>query len=194
MQAELLFLPELEPFRRHAITRPERRTGHGGDAEFGGEGRDVLFQREAALERARLLRRPGADLRIARPAREVGVRFVVGYLLGSLPFGYLVAKAKGVNIFEVGSKNPGATNVRRVLGSGPGNLVFLLDALKGAVVVAWPLYDVWDYSLDRFERLPSGKIVGAIPPPEMIQHANAIAVVSLAAALLGHSFSCFTRR
>src|SRR6478609_4754668 len=60
---------------------------------------------------------------------------VVGYLLGSLPFGYLVARAKGVNIFEVGSKNPGATNVRRVLGSGPGNLVLALDALKGLLAV-----------------------------------------------------------
>src|SRR3954467_4527090 len=59
----------------------------------------------------------------------------VGYLLGSLPFGYLVARAKGVNIFEVGSKNPGATNVRRVLGKGPGNLVLFLDALKGALAV-----------------------------------------------------------
>src|SRR3954471_2950262 len=64
---------------------------------------------------------------------------VVGYLLGSLPFGYLVARAKGVNIFECGSKNPGATNVRRVLGKGPGNLVFFLDALKGAVATGWPL-------------------------------------------------------
>src|SRR4051812_9214598 len=62
---------------------------------------------------------------------------VVGYLLGSLPFGYLVAKAKGVNIFEVGSKNPGATNVRRVLGHGPGNLVLFLDAGKGALAVGW---------------------------------------------------------
>src|SRR3954471_15755589 len=67
---------------------------------------------------------------------------VVGYLLGSLPFGYLVARSKGVNIFEVGSKNPGATNVRRVLGSGPGNLVFFLDALKGAVATGWPLFHV----------------------------------------------------
>src|SRR5476651_1557740 len=57
---------------------------------------------------------------------------VIGYLLGSLPFGYLVAKSKGVDIFEVGSKSPGATNVRRVLGSGPGTLVFFLDVLKGA--------------------------------------------------------------
>src|SRR5947199_3667181 len=61
---------------------------------------------------------------------------VVAYLLGSLPFGFLVARAKGVNIFEVGSKNPGATNVRRVLGKGPGNLVLFLDALKGALAVA----------------------------------------------------------
>ena len=58
---------------------------------------------------------------------------LVGYLLGSLPFGYLVARTKGVNIFDVGSKNPGATNVRRVLGKGPGNFVLFLDALKGAL-------------------------------------------------------------
>src|ERR1700740_1685308 len=62
---------------------------------------------------------------------------IVGYLLGSLPFGYVVARAKGVNIFEVGSKNPGATNVRRVLGHGPGNLVLTLDALKGLLAVAF---------------------------------------------------------
>src|ERR671938_535222 len=66
----------------------------------------------------------------------------IGYLLGSLPFGYLVARAKGVNIFEVGSKNPGATNVRRVLGSGPGNLVLALDALKGALAVALACFRV----------------------------------------------------
>ena len=40
-----------------------------------------------------------------------------GYLLGSLPFGYLVARSKGIDIFAVGSKSSGATNVRRVLGS-----------------------------------------------------------------------------
>src|SRR5579885_2835533 len=64
---------------------------------------------------------------------------VVGYFLGALPFGYLVARSKGINIFEHGSKNPGATNVRRVLGKGPGNLVFALDALKGAVAAGWSL-------------------------------------------------------
>jgi glycerol-3-phosphate acyltransferase PlsY len=93
---------------------------------------------------------------------------VVGYLLGALPFGYLVARAKGVNIFEVGSKNPGATNVRRVLGSGPGNLVLFLDALKGAISSGWPLFFL---------------------PVEQQLNAGITGVV---AAILGHSFSCFT--
>ena len=52
-----------------------------------------------------------------------------GYLLGSLPFGYLVARANGVNIFEVGSKSSGATNVRRVVGTRAGGIVLGLDAV-----------------------------------------------------------------
>src|SRR5580698_9443269 len=66
-----------------------------------------------------------------------------GYLLGSLPFGYLVARSKGVDIFTVGSKSSGATNVRRVLGPGPGNAVLALDILKGAVAAGWPLLVAW---------------------------------------------------
>ena len=63
---------------------------------------------------------------------------LLGYFLGAIPFGFLVARARGVNIFEVGSKSPGATNVKRMVGRGPGNLVFALDALKGAVAGGWP--------------------------------------------------------
>jgi glycerol-3-phosphate acyltransferase PlsY len=100
---------------------------------------------------------------------------LVGYLLGALPFGYLVAKAKGVNIFEVGSKNPGATNVRRVLGHGPGNVVLLLDAAKGALAVGWVIL------LSR-----NG---GKIAPDDLLP----LEVTGLVAAMLGHSFSCFTR-
>jgi glycerol-3-phosphate acyltransferase PlsY len=97
-----------------------------------------------------------------------------GYLLGSLPFGYIVARSRGVDIFSVGSRSPGATNVRRVLGSGPGNAVLFLDILKGAVAAGWPLLAVW----------------GALSPataPRMLGY------VGLACALVGHSFSCFTR-
>jgi glycerol-3-phosphate acyltransferase PlsY len=105
---------------------------------------------------------------------------VVGYLLGSLPFGFLVARTKGVNIFEVGSKNPGATNVRRVLGHGPGNLVLALDALKGTVATAYPLL------YGRGEELLSGR------PPSGLDVAELLAVAGLMGALIGHAFSCFT--
>jgi acyl phosphate:glycerol-3-phosphate acyltransferase len=60
---------------------------------------------------------------------------VLSFLLGSIPNGYLVARAKGIDIREHGSKNIGATNVLRVLGKGPGYTVFALDALKGIAAV-----------------------------------------------------------
>lgn len=57
------------------------------------------------------------------------------YLLGSIPFGFLAAKAKGIDIRTVGSGNIGATNAMRVLGKPMGIGVLLLDALKGYVAV-----------------------------------------------------------
>lgn len=91
-----------------------------------------------------------------------------GYLLGSLPFGWAVARLRGVDIFAVGSRSSGATNVRRSVGAGAGNAVFVLDALKGVAAAGWPLL------------LPQAP------------HHAVLSVVSLGAALLGHSFSCFT--
>ncbi|MEY2880661.1 MAG: acyl-phosphate glycerol 3-phosphate acyltransferase [Verrucomicrobiota bacterium] len=119
------------------------------------------------------------------------VAAVVGYLLGALPFGYLVAKAKGVNIFEVGSKNPGATNVRRVLGNGPGNLVLILDAAKGALAAGWPIFNAWYAHLIPFsdgEREPFKSALAAADASSM-----QMAIIGLIAAILGHSFSCFTK-
>ena len=62
---------------------------------------------------------------------------IIAYLLGSIPFGWLVAKAKGVDIRSAGSGNIGATNAMRVLGKTAGITVLLLDALKGYVAAAW---------------------------------------------------------
>jgi glycerol-3-phosphate acyltransferase PlsY len=102
---------------------------------------------------------------------------VSGYLLGALPFGYLVARGKGVNIFEVGSKNPGATNVRRVLGHGPGNLVLFLDAAKGALAPGlFPLLHVVAPQFCPFDA--DGLL--------------ALKITGLVAAIVGHSCSCFT--
>jgi conserved hypothetical integral membrane protein TIGR00023 len=64
------------------------------------------------------------------------VIFVFGFLLGSVPFAYVISKAvAGIDIRKVGSGNVGATNVARVLGWKWGSLVFLLDALKGFLPV-----------------------------------------------------------
>src|SRR5690606_26555099 len=57
---------------------------------------------------------------------------VVGYLLGTIPTGYLVARLRGVNIQEVGSGNIGATNVLRTLGWLPAAVASLCDRLEGA--------------------------------------------------------------
>jgi acyl-phosphate glycerol 3-phosphate acyltransferase len=61
---------------------------------------------------------------------------LAAYLIGSIPFGYLIARAKGVDIFKAGSGNIGATNVSRVLGRKFGLIVFALDVLKGALPTA----------------------------------------------------------
>jgi glycerol-3-phosphate acyltransferase PlsY len=57
------------------------------------------------------------------------------YLLGSIPTGYLVARARGIDIRSVGSGNIGATNVFRILGKPAGVFVLLVDALKGWAAV-----------------------------------------------------------
>ena len=61
---------------------------------------------------------------------------VAAYLIGSIPIGYIVGRLKGIDLFQVGSGNIGATNAGRVLGRKFGILVFILDFLKGALPVA----------------------------------------------------------
>ena len=61
---------------------------------------------------------------------------VSGYLLGSIPSGYLAGRLlAGIDIRDQGSGSTGATNVLRVLGKGPALTVFLLDVLKGTGAV-----------------------------------------------------------
>jgi acyl phosphate:glycerol-3-phosphate acyltransferase len=60
----------------------------------------------------------------------------VSYLLGAVPFGFLIARARGIDIRTVGSGNIGATNVLRSVGKSWGVLALVLDALKGLVPAA----------------------------------------------------------
>jgi glycerol-3-phosphate acyltransferase PlsY len=65
---------------------------------------------------------------------------VGAYLLGAVPFSFLVARAFGVaDVRRVGSGNVGATNVMRSAGKGAGALAFLLDAAKGALATSLAL-------------------------------------------------------
>ncbi len=63
------------------------------------------------------------------------VSCVLAFIFGSVPFGYVIGKLKGVDVRQHGSGNIGATNVSRVLGKKYGALVLFLDALKGALPV-----------------------------------------------------------
>ena len=57
------------------------------------------------------------------------------YLIGSIPNGYMMGKFNGLDIRRHGSKNIGATNVRRILGRPWGIACFILDFLKGLIPV-----------------------------------------------------------
>ncbi|HSA13046.1 MAG TPA: glycerol-3-phosphate 1-O-acyltransferase PlsY [Candidatus Paceibacterota bacterium] len=100
---------------------------------------------------------------------------LIAYLLGSIPTGFLVAKARGVDIRTVGSGNIGATNVFRILGTQAGIFVLLADAAKGwlAVFVVAKLVSDWLYPQ-------------AGPAAE-----EWFSLAAGAAAIIGHNFTCW---
>ena len=71
------------------------------------------------------------------PTAAAVVAVAAAYLVGAIPFGYLIGLLKGVNLYRVGSGNIGATNVGRVLGRSWGLAAFALDFLKGALPTAF---------------------------------------------------------
>lgn len=83
---------------------------------------------------------------------------LAAYILGSIPTGYLIAKAlKGIDIREHGSGNTGATNVMRVVGKEAGIAVLLIDLCKGwlAVFMATSVMTTrWTGSADLFNTSP----------------------------------------
>jgi acyl phosphate:glycerol-3-phosphate acyltransferase len=67
---------------------------------------------------------------------KILILLIIAFILGSIPFGIIIAKAKGVDLKKVGSRNIGATNVLRSLGKWPAALTLLGDILKGTIAVA----------------------------------------------------------
>lgn len=69
---------------------------------------------------------------------------LAAYLIGAIPFGYLIGRTRGVDLRKAGSGNIGATNAGRLLGRKWGLLILALDVLKGlvpAVLAGWMLVD-----------------------------------------------------
>ena len=100
---------------------------------------------------------------------QIVLACTLGYLLGSISFATLIAKKHGIDIFKEGSGNPGATNVKRVIGKKAGNTVFVLDFLKGFVAALIPL------------------LLGSAEDRELLS------ICALIAAIAGHSFSIFLK-
>src|SRR5262249_52948315 len=99
------------------------------------------------------------------------VTILLSYLTGAIPFGYLIARWRGVDILKQGSGNIGATNVGRVLGRPFGVLAFLLEFAKGAL----PALLAKGWSATHEPDMP----VGSLP------------VAAAVAAFLGHLYPVY---
>ncbi len=109
------------------------------------------------------------------------------YLLGSIPFGFLAAKARGIDIRSVGSGNIGATNAMRVLGRPMGIAVLLLDVLKG-----WLACCLGEYVYVKFG--PTSGIRFFASSDEMsawLYHLQYPGIVAGIFAVLGHNYTCW---
>jgi acyl-phosphate glycerol 3-phosphate acyltransferase len=107
----------------------------------------------------------------AMPFVILAATLLTAYLIGAIPFGFLIARWHGVDIRKQGSGNIGATNVGRVLGRRLGVLVFLLDFAKGAGPC-----------------LAAGWIAGQT---ETTLPADSLGVSAGLAAILGHLFPIY---
>lgn len=100
---------------------------------------------------------------------QLALTVIIAYLIGSIPTGYLIVKAKtGQDIRTIGSGSTGATNVKRVLGKKWFFTVMVLDAIKGAVPVFLAQSFVTAFSS-----------IGLAP------------VIAAVAVIIGHSKPCF---
>lgn len=106
----------------------------------------------------------------SEPAEQL-IALLLGYFLGAIPFAWIIARMKGVNLFEVGSGSSGATNAARALGWRWFFPIFALDVLKGfgPVFVAVKMsVGAPGYSIDP-------------------------AIFAMIGAILGHTFSIFLK-
>ena len=120
-----------------------------------------------------------------------GLIVLISYLMGSIPFGYLVARAHGMDIRQHGSGNIGATNVMRVLGKKPGYTVFACDMLKGLVAVIAGKYiaDHHVLTVAQAQTAYHGVSQAIYHTTYFVKLPESIAAISAAiACIVGHNF------
>ncbi len=103
----------------------------------------------------------------------------VAYLMGSIPTGYLVGMARGIDVRKAGSGNIGATNVFRVLGTVAGIFVLVVDGLKG-----WAAVDKIPELVHHYFHH------GTAWDEESGVYLRIIAGISV---ILGHNYTCWLR-
>ncbi|MEO0273370.1 MAG: glycerol-3-phosphate 1-O-acyltransferase PlsY [candidate division WOR-3 bacterium] len=99
---------------------------------------------------------------------------IISYLMGAIPFGFLISKLKGVDIRNVGSKNIGATNVFRSVGPIWGIITFILDFLKG-FTPSFCLPLIAQYYYSDIENI----------------HMEILPIYCMALAIIGHNWPVF---
>jgi glycerol-3-phosphate acyltransferase PlsY len=131
----------------------------------------------------------GQGLSVTQSAVQLWLCPLIAFLLGSIPFGLFIARAKGIDIRQHGSGNIGATNVLRVVGKKYGIFCLILDALKGYLPA------VLGISLILYTGSKSALAIEALRPyalelPADLQwKAQLFQVLTGFCAILGHNYS-----
>ncbi len=114
---------------------------------------------------------------------------LIAFIAGSIPFGLIIARVKGVNIREQGSGNIGATNVLRVIGKPYGIACLLLDFLKGFLptLLAISIYLIIGKNAQM--SVESLQELGTIFPVVDAWKAQTLIILTGLAAILGHNYS-----
>ena len=99
---------------------------------------------------------------------------IVGYVAGSVPFGWLIGRARGVDLRKLGSGNIGATNAFRMLGKGIGTVVLLIDVMKGLLPCLF---------------LPA--LVAGVFPESQAPELQTLHMLIGVSAILGHNYPCW---
>jgi glycerol-3-phosphate acyltransferase PlsY len=112
---------------------------------------------------------------------------IAAYLLGSIPTGYLVARAKGIDIRAAGSGNIGATNAMRVLGKPVGIIVLLMDIVKGYAACAFICPLIYNWLAPHY----SGMAVYFYNEPAEVK--AKFYLIAGIFSVLGHNYTCWLK-